>query len=221
MSPRLLVAALAALAVAPAAQAQRPAGGEVHPTKATYSPTQPIDVSWSGFATGEVYFWMEPRGTPLKGFAHGSYHSDYEESGHYALENPGPGKWEIHWTVLGEDGVYQGGPFTVRPTRVRRVSRGHYGCYTTTTLGLTRSSLQFIEIKGAHRYKALGRVGKFRYNRRTATLKMTSGPLKRRVARFRAEKKPKTIVFLRRANETKRGKPTIDVSDTYCYRGEK
>ncbi|HEU4976080.1 MAG TPA: hypothetical protein VFT50_13380 [Baekduia sp.] len=200
------------------AAAQRPASGEVHPVKAVYGLTESIDIAWSGIVGGEVEYWMEPAGTPLEGYPHGSYHSDYEDSGHYALENPGPGTWEVHWSVLGEDGVYLGGRFTVRPPKVKRVSAGHYGCETTTTMGLTRSSMQFIAIRGHNRYTAMGRPGKFRYSRKKATLRFRSGPLKRRVAHFRPDKKPKTIVFLRRENE-RHGKPTIDVSDTTCYLG--
>lgn len=211
---------LVALVATANGAAQRPAGGEVHPVKKAYGPKEKIMIAWNGVeASGDVQFWMEPAGTPLKGYPHGSYHSDYEPSGRYALENPGPGRWEVHWSVLGESGVYLGGRFTVRPSRAKKVARGHYGCYTTTTMGLTRSSIQAIDIRPGNRYRALGGGGKFRYVRKTAALKIKSGPLKRRVAHFRPDKQPTTIIFLRRENQ-KRGRPLIDVSDTYCYRGE-
>lgn len=221
----LALAALAALALpvtaaAPAPAAQRPAGGEVHPVKHVYRLGEKIAIAWSGVeASGDLQFWMEPAGTPLKGYPHGSYHSDDESSGRYALESPGSGRWEVHWSILGEAGVHRGGRFRVRPPRAKHVARGHYGCYTTTTMGLTRSSLQWIEIRRGNRYRALGRSGRFRYRRATATLRMTSGPLKRRVAQFRPDRRPTTIIFRRRSNEV-RGKPRIDVSDTYCYRGQ-
>ncbi len=200
---------------------KRAAGGEVHPVKKVYSLKQEIDIAWSGFATGEVWFWMEPAGTPLTGQAHGSYHSDYDDAGHYALRNPGPGRWEVHWSVLGEKGVYDGGRFRVRPPKgVKRARSGHYGCYTTTTMGLTRSSMQSIDVRAHNRYRAMGRTGRYRYSRSTATMRFTSGPLRKRVAQYRPDKKPTTIIFYRVANEV-HGKPTIDVSDTYCYRGTK
>jgi hypothetical protein len=226
---QILVAAVAgaALMTAPAvALAQRggpsprPGGGTVYPTKTVFSPKEDIDITWSDVvASSDVQFWIEPAGAPLEGYPHGSYHTDYEDSGHYALKNPGPGRWEVHWSVLAEEGVYNGGTFRVTAPSARRVAGGSYGCYTTTTMGLTRSSMGPLRIVSARKYRAMGRKGRYRYSRKSATLRFKSGPLRHRKARFRPDESPAQVVFLRRENERK-GKPTIDISDTHCYRGQ-
>jgi hypothetical protein len=209
-----LAALLALAGTAPVLAAEGDA--VVTTTKHKVSLKERIGIHWEG-NTGEIEIWMEPAGTPLKGYPHGSYHTDYEPSGTYRLENPGAGRWELHWDYLGENVVHRSAVFTVKAPPVKRVKGGHYGCYTTTTLGLTRSSIQFVEIRSAKRYRALGDTGRYRYKRGKAKLAFKSGPLRHRVARYEPGREA-TLIFRRGENE-RRGKPTIDVSDTYCYRG--
>lgn len=219
MSRKVRLAALgAALTAAVAVPSAAAAAGSVQPTKQRYGLTEPIDISWSVPAGNEVEFWMEPAGSPLVNSPKGSMHFDSAPTGHYALGNPGAGRWEVHWELLGEGVVQRSSAFTVGGSRAAaKVRTGHYGCYTTTTMGLTRSSIDSIDIRPGSRYRAVGGGGRYRYSAGTAKLRIASGPLRRRVARFQPGARP-TIIF-RRAENERRGKPTIDVSDTYCYFG--
>ena len=48
------------------------------------------------------------------------------------------------------------------------------------------------------------------------TLRMETGPLAGRVAQVRESSGKPAIVFIRKENEVD-GRPTIDISDTWCY----
>jgi hypothetical protein len=48
---------------------------------------------------------------------------------------------------------------------------------------------------------------------------MTSGPLKGRVAHYSSS--PHKAISFRREENTRNGRPTVDVSTTYCYFGRK
>jgi hypothetical protein len=66
----------------------------------------------------------------------------------------------------------------------------------------------------------MGETGKYRYSRGGAKLKFKTGPLRKRVARYDPFSDTKEQLIFRRTENERHGKPTIDVSDTYCYRGD-
>jgi hypothetical protein len=100
------------------------------------------------------------------------------------------------------------------------VSSGSYGCYFNAyPYGLERSSIGHISISGMH-YQTLGSSGSFSFNRTSAVLKMTSGPLAGRVAHYTTSPK-KAIIFSRKENQKPNGSARIDISDTWCYFGFK
>jgi len=55
-----------------------------------------------------------------------------------------------------------------------------------------------------------------RYSETDGTLRMETGTLAGRVAHVRESSGKPAIVFIRRENEVG-GRPTIDISDTWCY----
>lgn len=210
----------------PAAPAKRAAPAVEPPVKTTkraYRDGEKVVVRWSGFRPGtEVELWLEPVSAPLRIVPTGSMHTGYE-SGRWAFPSPGPGEtWEVRYFVLGGGGKAHRGPrFEVGPSSVAAPRPGSYGCYFDDgPRGLSRSSLGALSLGPGSTYSALGGGGRYAWSRARAQLRMTSGPLKGRVAVYRqrgSDGKP-AVVFRRRANEV-HGKPTLDISDTYCTFG--
>lgn len=71
-----------------------------------------------------------------------------------------------------------------------------------------------MRIHGPTEYEAMDERG--RYSLEGETVRVKTGPLAGRVAHLRESSGKPAIVFLRRENQVG-GKPTIDLSDTWCY----
>ena len=93
---------------------------------------------------------------------------------------------------------------------------GYYECYFYGTYGLQGSSITSIDILDDGRYRALGEVGSYSWDAGTNTLDLTGAALAGRVAHMKQSDGKPAIVFVRKENEVG-GKPTIDISDTWCY----
>ncbi|HEX6912635.1 MAG TPA: hypothetical protein VF142_19670 [Longimicrobium sp.] len=91
---------------------------------------------------------------------------------------------------------------------------GYYECYFHGDYGLQNSSMTSIRIQGPAEYEAMDERG--RYAESDGTLRMETGPLAGRVAQMRESSGKPAIVFIRKENEVD-GRPTIDISDTWCY----
>ncbi|HEX2210549.1 MAG TPA: hypothetical protein VHG93_22910, partial [Longimicrobium sp.] len=91
---------------------------------------------------------------------------------------------------------------------------GYYECYFHGDYGLQNSSMTSMRIHGPAEYEAMEERG--RYTESDGTLRMETGPLAGRVAHLRESSGKPAIVFVRRENEVD-GRPTIDISDTWCY----
>lgn len=91
---------------------------------------------------------------------------------------------------------------------------GYYECYFTGTYGMQTSSMTSMRIRGPAEYQAMDERG--RYSQSDGALRMETGPLAGRVAHVRESSGKPAIVFIRKENEVD-GKPTLDISDTWCY----
>lgn len=91
---------------------------------------------------------------------------------------------------------------------------GYYECYFHGDYGLQNSSMTSMRIHGPAEYEAMDERG--RYTQSDGTLRMETGPLAGRVAQMRESSGKPAIVFIRKENEVD-GRPTIDISDTWCY----
>jgi hypothetical protein len=91
---------------------------------------------------------------------------------------------------------------------------GDHECYFHGAYGLQNSSMVSLRIHGPAEYEAMDERG--RYTAGGEALRMETGPLAGRVARLRESSGKPAIVFLRRESEVD-GKPTLDVSDSWCY----
>jgi hypothetical protein len=91
---------------------------------------------------------------------------------------------------------------------------GYYECYFHGDYGLQNSSMTSMRIHGPAEYEAMGERG--RYAEADGRLQMETGPLAGRVSELRESSGKPAIVFIRRDNEVD-GRPTIDISDTWCY----
>lgn len=91
---------------------------------------------------------------------------------------------------------------------------GYYECYFHGDYGLQNSSMTSMRIHGPAEYEAMEERG--RYTEADGTLRMETGPLAGRVARVRQSSGKPAIVFIRKENEVD-GRPTMDISDTWCY----
>lgn len=91
---------------------------------------------------------------------------------------------------------------------------GYYECYFHGDYGLQNSSMTSLRIHGPAEYEAMDERG--RYTESDRTLRMDTGPLAGRVAQVRESDGKPAIVFVRKENEVN-GRPTIDISDTWCY----
>lgn len=91
---------------------------------------------------------------------------------------------------------------------------GYYECYFHGDYGLQNSSMTSLRIHGPAEYEAMEERG--RYTESDRTLRMDTGPLAGRVAQLRESSGKPAIVFIRKENEVN-GRPTIDISDTWCY----
>ena len=93
---------------------------------------------------------------------------------------------------------------------------GYYECHFYGTYGLQVSSMVSMRIHSATDYEAMESRGAYRFDPADRALRMESGPLEGRVARMKESDGKPAIVFVRTENEVD-GKPTIDISDTWCY----
>lgn len=93
---------------------------------------------------------------------------------------------------------------------------GYYECYFYGDYGLQNSSLVSMRIHSATEYEALEERGRYRFDAAAGTVRMESGPLAGRVAGVRESDGKPALVFRRKDNEVD-GKPTLDISDTWCY----
>lgn len=91
---------------------------------------------------------------------------------------------------------------------------GYYECYFHGDYGLQNSSMTSLRIHGPAEYEAMEERG--RYTESGGALRMETGPLAGRVAQLRESSGKPAIVFIRKENEVN-GRPTIDISDTWCY----
>ncbi|MGQ7791333.1 hypothetical protein ACUN0C_02875 [Faunimonas sp. B44] len=93
---------------------------------------------------------------------------------------------------------------------------GYYECYFYGSYGLENSSIIEMHVLEGSRYRALDEVGAFQVDPGSGVLRLTSGALTGRIAHLKASDGKAAIVFLRKENEVG-GRPTIDISDTWCY----
>lgn len=93
---------------------------------------------------------------------------------------------------------------------------GYYECYYYGSYGLENSSLIELHVVEGSRYRALDEVGTFQFDPGSGVLRLTSGALAGRLAHLKASDGRPAIVFLRKENEVG-SRPTIDISDTWCY----
>lgn len=106
-------------------------------------------------------------------------------------------------------------PVTQAPAPARSAApAGYYECYFHGDYGLQNSSMTSMRIHGPAEYEAMEERG--RYTESGGTLRMETGPLAGRVAQLRESSGKPAIVFIRKENEVD-GRPTIDISDTWCY----
>lgn len=91
---------------------------------------------------------------------------------------------------------------------------GYYECYFYGDYGLQNGSMTSLRIHGPAEYEAMEERG--RYAEADGTLRMESGPLAGRVAHLRESDGRPALVFVRKENEVD-GRPTLDISDTWCY----
>ena len=100
------------------------------------------------------------------------------------------------------------------PTAEGAPPTGDYECYFHGDYGLQNSSMVSLRIHGPAEYEAMEERG--RYAADGEALRMETGPLAGRVAHVRESDGKPALVFLRDENEVD-GRPTIDISDTWCY----
>lgn len=93
---------------------------------------------------------------------------------------------------------------------------GYYECYFHGDYGLQNSSMVSLRIHSATTYEAMEERGRYAFDAAARTLRMATGPLAGRVAGVRESDGRPAIVFVRKDNEVD-GRPTIDISDTWCY----
>lgn len=93
---------------------------------------------------------------------------------------------------------------------------GYYECYFYGDYGLQNSSMISMRIHSATAYEAMEERGRYAFEAAEKSLRMETGPLAGRVARLRESDGKPAIVFIRKENEVG-GRPTIDISDTWCY----
>jgi hypothetical protein len=93
---------------------------------------------------------------------------------------------------------------------------GYYECYFHGDYGLQNSSMVSMRIHSATTYEAMEERGRYRFDAADRKLHMETGPLAGRVAGLRESSGKPAIVFVRKDNEVD-GKPTLDISDTWCY----
>lgn len=91
---------------------------------------------------------------------------------------------------------------------------GYYECYFHGDYGLQNSSMASLEIHSVTEYEAMEERG--RYSAEGEAIRMETGSLAGRVAQMRTSSGKPAIVFIRKDNEVG-GRPTIDISDTWCY----
>ncbi len=93
---------------------------------------------------------------------------------------------------------------------------GYYECYFHGHYGLQNSSMTSMRIHSATTYEAMEEQGSYRFDPVDRKLRMETGPLSGRVANLQESSGKPAIVFIRKDNEVD-GKPTLDISDTWCY----
>ena len=91
---------------------------------------------------------------------------------------------------------------------------GDYECYVHGHYGLQNSSMVSLRVHGPAEYEAMEERGRYAVD--GEALRMESGPLEGRVARLRESDGRPALVFIRDENEVG-GRPTLDISDTWCY----
>lgn len=121
-------------------------------------------------------------------------------------------------STTGQPAAAQGAPTSAaapapEPTR-SAAPAGYYECYFHGDYGLQNSSMTSMRIHGPAEYEAMEERG--RYAESGGTVRMRTGPLAGRVAHLRESSGKPAIVFIRSENEVD-GRPTIDISDTWCY----
>jgi|GEM_PF-4986238 len=202
-------------------------GERVWTQHTSYRPEEPVVVDWSGLPPDHtIEFWFAKAGAALTIGPQGPYHSDGATSGSFQLPSPGPGEvWQVQWIDLSVSPAVpqRGNAFTVGGGHAK-LAQGHYGCYFYFgAMGLSRSSIQYIEVVSPSRYRTPAGAGNLTYTPSTQTVRLTSGPLRGRVAHFIPTSGftgQAAVAFLRAQNAGPGGRPTIDVGDTYCYIGK-
>lgn len=95
---------------------------------------------------------------------------------------------------------------------------GYYECYYYGyNSELALSSIVAVHLHTATEYESMGERGRYVFEPDGAVLRMTTGALTGHVAQMKTSSGKPAIVFDRAANEVD-GKPTIDVSTTWCYK---
>jgi hypothetical protein len=109
---------------------------------------------------------------------------------------------------------------SARPAPAPRA--GHYGCYFNNyPYGISRSSIQWIEIASPTTYREPRGAGSFAFDPADGRMHIKSGPLAGRIARSDHDGHGKPAITFSMDENKVNGKATIDISGTMCYLGAK
>jgi hypothetical protein len=231
-SPAAAAASSGPSAAAPAApipSGQSPfiptAAAHMTTSKPTFAADEPITVVWEGFPSAQMEVWYESPDAPLRSTPPAGWLMATGRAGKLDMPPANPGRtYELRYFVLADPThtPHRAARFTVGGGSMTSVATGHYGCYFDQfPHGIGRSSIQYVEVLPGNRYREPRGSGAYTPDRATATLRMTSGPLAGHVAHYRTGTNGKpALLFERGENDGAGGRPTIDVSATYCYFGQ-
>jgi hypothetical protein len=192
----------------------------------TYAAGEPVTVVWEGFPSAQMEVWYEAPDAPLTSTPPVSWYTATGRAGQLAMAPPNPGRtYELRYLVIADPThtPHRAARFTVGGGSMSSVATGHYGCYFNQfPRGTGRSSIQYVEVLAGGRYREPRGSGAYTPDRATATLRFSTGPLAGHVAHYQTGTNGKpALVFERAENNGAGGRPTIDVSTTYCYFGQK